>query len=70
MITANEAFLMDLLANQREKLFGNLFSVFIDDENLTNFTVEIFFNRSLVYLKINTIKLNTIKSDISRLFSI
>lgn len=70
MITANEAFLMDLLANQREKLFGNLFSVFIDDENLTNFTVEIFFNRSLVYLKINTIKLNTINPEISRLFSI
>lgn len=60
MITANEAFLMDLLANQREKLFGNLFSVFIDDENLTNFTVEIFFNRSLVYLKINIIKYNKI----------
>lgn len=60
MITANEPFLMDLLANQREKLFGNLFSVFIDDENRTNFTVEIFFNRSLVYLKINTIKYNKI----------
>lgn len=65
MITANEAFLMDLLANQREKLFGNLFSVFIDDENLTNFTVEIFFNRSLVYLKINTIKYNKIRFNSS-----
>lgn len=50
IITVKEQFLMDLLANYHEKLYGNLFSVFLDDdgEKLTNFTVNIYFNRTQV----------------------
>ena len=44
-----EDFLMDLLADYRMKLYGNLFSVFIDQEdNLDDFNIQIYFNRTQV----------------------